>query len=69
MPIVHPSPSIGTAPLCDCPACRITDELTRHRDQATPTWGEKRAAFNFALVIARRACPEYVPPARTEGDV
>lgn len=51
-----------------CPACAITAELTHHRDQATPTWGEKRAAFNFALVVARRACPAYVAPERTEVD-
>ena len=44
-----------------CPACRVRRELTEHRDQFKPGWSTQRAAFNFALVIAARACPDYVP--------
>ena len=52
-----------------CPACQIVRELTDHRDAtATATeWSARRAALNFALVIAARACPQYVPVMNEEN--
>ena len=44
-----------------CPACRVARELTEHLVAHVIPWGNRRAAFNFARVLARQACPEYVP--------
>lgn len=51
-----------------CPACRVAAELLAHRDSTAPDWGVRRATLNFAAVVARRACPAYVPSTDTEGD-
>lgn len=43
-----------------CPACRVARELTEHvTESGTPH--PKRGAFNFARILAERACPEYQP--------
>jgi hypothetical protein len=42
-----------------CPACAVARELTEHRNQTAARWGQRRAAFNFAAIIARQACPDY----------
>lgn len=44
-----------------CPACQVATELEEHRDAAADGWSVRRATLNFTLVIARRACPAYVP--------
>lgn len=46
-----------------CPACEIARELTKHRDATATDWSFRRGTLNFAIVVARRACPEYVPTA------
>lgn len=51
-----------------CPACRVVAELTEHRDLTAGGWSVRRATLNFALVIARRACPAYEPAASDGGD-
>ena len=52
-----------------CPACQIARELTEHRDAYYPPWSKVRAAYNFARIVAMRACPEYVPVVtRAEGE-
>lgn len=48
-----------------CPACRVDRELGEHLDRHEIAWSPRRAAYNFARIIARRACPDY-EPARTE---
>ena len=45
------------APSDHCPACRIARELTEHRDTTAGDWTMRRGTLNFAIVIARRACP------------
>ena len=52
-----------------CPACRVHRELTEHLATITPGWTAKRAALNFAAILARRACPNYEPAVTTEGDL
>jgi hypothetical protein len=44
-----------------CPACAVRRELTTHRDQCEPAWSPRRAAFNFAVIVAARACPDDEP--------
>lgn len=44
-----------------CPACRVRRELTEHRDQTAAEWSQRRAALNFARIVAGRACPDYAP--------
>lgn len=44
-----------------CPACRVHRELTEHRDATASAWSPRRAALNFARVLAARACPAYLP--------
>lgn len=55
-----------TATVAHCPACAIVAELTKHRDQTAPEWDVRRGVLNFARIIAKQACPAYVPPVRTE---
>jgi hypothetical protein len=59
-----------TAPAAvHCPACRIVVELEEHRDATAGGWSIRRATLNFAIVVARRACPAYVgAPAAEEQD-
>ena len=49
-----------------CPACAIARELSAHRDMAATDWTPRRAVLNFAVIIARRACPAYVPATTEE---
>lgn len=49
-----------------CPACRVVAELCAHRDTAAREWSARRAALNFAIVTAQRACPAYVPASTDE---
>lgn len=42
-----------------CPACRVVRELAEHRDQTADGWSVRRATLNFAIIIARRACPAF----------
>lgn len=49
-----------------CPACRVARELTEHRDACAVEWSHRRAALNFALILAKRACPDYRPARTTE---
>lgn len=42
-----------------CPACAVAVELAMHRDLTAGGWSVRRATLNFAIVIARRACPSY----------
>jgi hypothetical protein len=44
-----------------CPACTIAADLTKHRDATATDWSFRRGTLNFAIVVARRACPAYVP--------
>lgn len=46
---------------CHCPACRVARELADHRDGSAAEWSIRRATLNFAVIVARRACPEYEP--------
>lgn len=47
-----------TTPVDHCPACAVVRELTEHRDQTAPEWGQRRATLNFAIVIAASVCTE-----------
>jgi hypothetical protein len=42
-----------------CPACRVVRELLEHRDSSAGVWSLRRGVLNFAIVVARRACPAY----------
>ena len=50
-----------------CPACEVAAALREHTDQTAAEWSQRRGALNFARIIAERACPDYKPPATTEG--
>lgn len=50
-----------------CPACEVAAALREHVDQTAAEWSQRRGALNFARIIAERACPDYKPPATTEG--
>lgn len=49
-----------------CPACRVARELAEHRDSTAGAWSLRRGVLNFAIVIARRACPAYEPATTTQ---
>lgn len=43
-----------------CPACRVARELREHIDHTSVAF-PRRGAFNFARILAERACPDYKP--------
>lgn len=53
-----------------CPACRVVSELSEHRDATAGGWSIRRGTLNFAIVIARQACPAYVAssPSVVDGE-
>jgi hypothetical protein len=51
-----------------CPACLVAVELAEHRDRTAGAWSIRRATLNFAIVVARRACPSYAPASTGELD-
>lgn len=51
-----------------CPACRVVAELEEHRDATAGGWSVRRATLNFAIVIARQACPAYARSTPTAVD-
>ena len=48
-----------------CLACAVADDLAQHRDNTATEWSVRRATLNFAVIVARRTCPDYKP---TQGD-
>lgn len=48
-----------------CPACTVAREIREHI-AATDVQHPRRSAFNFARIIAERACPEYLPAVTEE---
>jgi hypothetical protein len=55
-------------PAQHCLACQIADELAAHRDSTATDWSVRRAALNFAVIIARTTCPDYVPASTGTDD-
>lgn len=51
-----------------CPACHVVVEPEAHRDATAGGWSVRRATLNFAIVIARQACPAYVRSTPTAVD-
>lgn len=49
-----------------CPACQVVADLAEHRDATAADWSARRGALNFAIVLARRACPAYARTSTTE---
>jgi hypothetical protein len=41
-----------------CPACAIAAELDAHRNKTAARWDKRRAALNFAVIVARSHCTQ-----------
>lgn len=49
-----------------CPACSVVADLVEHRNKTAAEWSVRRGTLNFAIVVAMRSCPDYIPEKEKE---